>query len=110
MQPESVRIHRRCRRLYPPAADAAAPGAPRGDGGTRTAAVEHARLRTIGPPLAAVGHGHGGTWGAWGANGSTAKPANHGHGAAWRAWGASGSTAEPADGRGGGEGDRSRAE
>ena len=37
---ESVRVHRLCRRLYPTAADDAAPGTPGGDGCPRTAAVD----------------------------------------------------------------------
>ena len=52
---ECVRVHRLCRRLYPTAADHAAPGPPGGDGCPRTAAVKNARLQTIGYPCTAAG-------------------------------------------------------
>jgi hypothetical protein len=45
---KSLPVDRLCRRLYSPAADDAAPRPSRGDGGARTAAVGHARLRAVG--------------------------------------------------------------
>jgi hypothetical protein len=44
MRRESARTYRMCRRLYPSATDAGAPGSSRGDSGAGTAAVDHACL------------------------------------------------------------------
>src|SRR5439155_11698009 len=72
---QSVRVYRMRHRLYPSAADGAAPRAPRGHGCPGATAVGHARLWASGPALSAAGHRHGAAWWAWRSRVGTGEPA-----------------------------------